>query len=680
MLLSPPNEPEREGDGAIPAGHTAPVVRVLVDAARETARHYRKSFAAALLAGALIPLLLLTDTGEAWERRSQDLRFLLRGPRPTNARIVIVAVDGKSVQAWSNAPMASWTHQLGDVITNSRKAGATVAGLDILPTISMDEYLKNLGVGVTPDAHLATAIQKASDELEEGFVVLAQQRAQGGYTAGPAAFLASLPELEENIAFADLPPSPDGVVREALRSIVPPGADPVAEREWSFAALIARRLDPAAQASTASPPVMRVPPGGFFDTFWINYTGTEFPTISAVDLAEGTLTPEEVAKLKGSAVLIGATLPDLGDRHLGPAGVVYSGVKLHAQALATLLDNRPLRRSPRAAEALLTLALGLLGAFLAAALPFGRAGLTAGALSVFAIGLSILGFVRADLLLPLVGPVLAVTAPWAAFHLARSMEEARRRREVEGTFGRMVSTEIRDYLLATPTHLRLGGARREVTCLFLDIRGSTPYAQDRDPVAVMEELNDFFAAIVPVVDRHQGHLYRYTGDGFLAVFGAPRPLIDHAGAATAAAVELVQQVRKNNEKRVQNGLEEWRVGCAVHSGPVAFGLLGMDERAEVNVIGDTVNLCAKLEGLNKLNDRSDVIVSGTASAASAAAAASALSPWNAPSGSILLETRDLCVGDRTAPTRIHFLHILPVPGAPVSQPVGLPSELLETRS
>src|SRR5260370_10798712 len=118
------------------------------------------------------------------------------------------------------------------------------------------------------------------------------------------------------------------------------------------------------------------------------------------------------------------------------------------------------------------------------------------------------------------------------------------------------------HLLGHPGHLRMGGVEGEASVLFLDIRGYTTASQGRSPAAVMDELNAFFAATVPVVEQREGLVLQYTGDGLLAVFGGPRPLADHAQAAVDAAIGMVRVSRRLSAARAATGGKSLRVAGA----------------------------------------------------------------------------------------------------------------------
>jgi class 3 adenylate cyclase len=138
----------------------------------------------------------------------------------------------------------------------------------------------------------------------------------------------------------------------------------------------------------------------------------------------------------------------------------------------------------------------------------------------------------------------------------------------------------------------LEGEEVEVTVLFLDIRGFTAFAELASAREVVGELNRFYELIVPVLMRHGGHANKFVGDGVLAVFGAPEPLPYHADWGVAAALEIADVVRDAYEG-------ELRIGVGVNSGTVVSGTLGGGGRLEFTVIGDTVNIAARVEEVTR---------------------------------------------------------------------------------
>jgi adenylate cyclase len=132
----------------------------------------------------------------------------------------------------------------------------------------------------------------------------------------------------------------------------------------------------------------------------------------------------------------------------------------------------------------------------------------------------------------------------------------------------------------------------EVTLMFVDVRSFTTFAERLAPIEVVAALNRLFERIVPLVHRHGGHVDKYAGDGFLAVFGAPRRYADHADRALTAALEIADAVRAEFGTALS-------VGIGLNSGPVVAGNVGGAGRLEFSVIGDAVNIAARVESATR---------------------------------------------------------------------------------
>ena len=194
------------------------------------------------------------------------------------------------------------------------------------------------------------------------------------------------------------------------------------------------------------------------------------------------------------------------------------------------------------------------------------------------------------------------------------------RDRVTNLFGQHVSPSVVERLLATqaepPSELRT------VCVLFLDIRGFTAMTRQRSASETVELLNAFFAEMIDVVDRHHGIINKFLGDGFLALFGAP--LADPAAAKNAlgAARAMIETVEAWNKERPSQAL---RVGIGIHMGEAVTGVVGSPRRKEYTVIGDTVNLAARLEQLTK-ETGAQLLVSNSVHSAVAADGAVDLGP------------------------------------------------------
>lgn len=236
---------------------------------------------------------------------------------------------------------------------------------------------------------------------------------------------------------------------------------------------------------------------------------------------------------------------------------------------------------------------------------FTGAASAAGYLTVAGLGLDLSG-TSAD---PLLTPVLHVTR--AAIMLVagvvaglvarrlrrtfrRAVEEGAARERVTNLFGQHVSPAVVDRLLERPAEL--AGELREICVMFLDIRNFTAQARQRRPPEVVEFLNGVFAFMIEAVDRHGGFVNKFLGDGFMAVFGAPLDDAEAAHHAVAAARDILGEIEA---RRLAEGPWPLRVGMGLHLGPAVVGTVGSPRRKEFTAIGDTVNMAARLEQLNK---------------------------------------------------------------------------------
>jgi class 3 adenylate cyclase len=173
--------------------------------------------------------------------------------------------------------------------------------------------------------------------------------------------------------------------------------------------------------------------------------------------------------------------------------------------------------------------------------------------------------------------------------------ELKKREAMRELFGKYLSKQVAERILADDAESGLAGVRREITVLFADVRGFTSYSERHAPEQVTKSLNEYFEVMVDVIAAHEGVLDKYIGDGLMVVFGAPMAQADHARRAVLTAIEMQAALRNLNRRRSERGDDPINIGIGVNTGPAISGNLGSIKRMEFTVIGDTVNLAARLE-------------------------------------------------------------------------------------
>jgi adenylate cyclase len=275
-----------------------------------------------------------------------------------------------------------------------------------------------------------------------------------------------------------------------------------------------------------------------------------------------------------------------------------AGIEVHANVIHTLLSGQGIHRTtPRAVWGLIALAVLLTAplfwrAPVWAVLPGGLL------LAALWIGACHWAFARGDWQLPLVPVVFALALNGAGLSLARLRAEGQQKRYVQDVFGRYVSPQVLEVMLADPAAVELGGRRREVTVLFSDIRGFTEMSEKMEPEQVTGFLNLYLGEMVKIIHAHGGSIDKYIGDGIMAVWNWHIKQPDHALRAVRAAIAMQEAVASTSPQWREGG-GAIRVGIGVHTGPAILGNIGSPRRMERTAIGDTVNVTSRLEALNK---------------------------------------------------------------------------------
>ena len=340
----------------------------------------------------------------------------------------------------------------------------------------------------------------------------------------------------------------------------------------------------------------------------LNYRGTrqQFQTITLTDVLEKKVPP---ALMRDRIVLIGATAESLKDLFYVPysssltAPTRMAGVTIHAnlisQILSATLDGRmpTLRTWNEPLEGLWILAWATAGAILSWRQRYlGKPGLRPwNTVSVLFAGSCLVAGSYVAFLqgwwLPVVPPFMALMGASIVItgYVARSAAEMRR------TFGRYLSDEVVASLLETPSGLTLGGERRKVTILISDLRGFSAISESLPPEQVVTILNLYLGMMSDTVNHYNGTINEFIGDGIFVMFGAPIYREDDSERAVACAIAMQAAMTEVNRQNQQLGLPAIEMGIGINTGEVVVGNIGSQRRAKYTVIGNHVNLAARIE-------------------------------------------------------------------------------------
>jgi adenylate cyclase len=300
----------------------------------------------------------------------------------------------------------------------------------------------------------------------------------------------------------------------------------------------------------------------------------------------------------GKLVFVGTTAAGAYDRYASPFDGGIAGVELHGTIADNIIRSQFMRRATPTVDCLYAAALGVTAGLAATLLPVS----VAVVVTLMTVGglLTWLTWVVGQ------GSWIAASTPASAAGLAlfggvawRYFVEDREKRHVRRLFGRYVSNDVIDQLMADPSLVRLGGQKREMTVLFSDIRGFTAASERATPEAVVSQLNEYFGAMVEVLFRHHGTLDKFVGDMVMGLFGAPLPDDRHADHAVSAALDMTATLDRLNEVWRRDGRPVLNIGIGINSGEMIAGNIGSEAIMSYTVIGDAVNLGSRLESLNK---------------------------------------------------------------------------------
>jgi adenylate cyclase len=328
--------------------------------------------------------------------------------------------------------------------------------------------------------------------------------------------------------------------------------------------------------------------------------GGAFTYVSAADVIAGKV-PKAV--LADHIILVGTTAPGLVDLRATPVNNEYPGVEVHANLIKSILDGS-FKLRPDYADAIEGIQVGVLGVVLALALAV-LSPLPAMLLALAAAG-AVFGFnywayAHMDWVLKMALALLLI-ATLFVFNLAWGyLFEFRKSRALVSRFGEYVAPELVAEMAADPEKYNMDGESRELTVMFVDVRGFTTISEGLTPKDLREYINLYLTAMSEDIrDAYRGTLDKYIGDAVMAFWGAPVAFPDHASRGVATALLMQASAHKLNDDFIARGWPELKIGIGLNTGLMHVGDMGSQIRRAYTVMGDAVNLGSRLEGITKV--------------------------------------------------------------------------------
>lgn len=594
-----------------------------------------------IVATAAALLLWVLGALELFEARTWDARVRAIAPfREPDSRVVLILLDQASLD-WARDAMGltwPWPREVYSYIVDFvAGADARALAFDVL-------YLEPSGYGVFDDQSFALAISRMGSFVGSTFLGMETGDAvqwpesvpRPPLRLGPAEpesgglqqYLRAsfpIPEVAETssvLANVQLQPDADGVYRRVRpvalfdRQAVPSlglATWLVGEGVGSLSQSHGARLgsDAAAevipgsrvlQIGTHQLPVDR---SGAVILNFKNEDGRHHDFSAAAILQsqiqllsgeEPLVDPEE---LQNSYVLFGFSAPGLFDLRTTPIASVVPGVDVHATLLENMLSGDFMRPLRSWMAVLLTVIL-VMGAALTATVVSG----TVRTASTYLLWLpaptavAVAGY-AAGFWVPLMVPTVGVVLALAGAGVANYTTEGKQKRYIKNAFQQYLSPAVIEELIQDPKRLRLGGERRELSIFFSDLQGFTSLSEGLSPEELTALLNEYLSAMTDIIHEEGGTVDKYEGDAIIAFWNAPLAQDDHALRAVRAALHCQRTLARLRPAFAERVGKELHMRIGLNSGPAVVGNMGSRTRFDYTMLGDAVNLAARLEGINK---------------------------------------------------------------------------------
>jgi len=305
------------------------------------------------------------------------------------------------------------------------------------------------------------------------------------------------------------------------------------------------------------------------------------------------------AQFRNKIVVIGYTAQGLFDLRATPLAAASAGLFIHANAIDNLVNGQFNREANPILFGLIVLAIAAIvgGVLHQTASQWPAATIAIGGVALWVIA----GYLalKYGLIVHTVAAATSIVLTYVTVTVVKFTAEQRHTAELRATFGRYVSPQILEHILAHPESVQLGGERRDLTVLFSDIRGFTTISEASEPEAVVDMLNEYLTRMVEILLEHGGTLDKFIGDAVMGFWNAPATDPDHPRHAVECAIAMIEETARIRSKWEANGKPALRIGIGINTGDAVVGNIGAEKVFGYTVIGDAVNLASRLEGKNK---------------------------------------------------------------------------------
>jgi len=335
----------------------------------------------------------------------------------------------------------------------------------------------------------------------------------------------------------------------------------------------------------------------------VNYLGPRgtIPSISISDLLDKTISRETIAAVKNKIVLIGATAIALEDLRSTPFDPALPGVEIHATIIDNILSDRFLTQPSwkPAVDFLYLLLIGIALTFIYSRIQPMLSFLVWSVSTCALFYLSHWMFLNKGFWLTDIYPFLENTGIATTIMLGRYIQEEKQKQFIKKIFGQYLSPRVVKELINNPSRLKLGGEQKELTALFTDLEGFATFSEQLAPTELVDLLNTYLSEMTDILLQYEGTLDRYDGDAIKAFFGAPVYFDDHARRACWVCIDMQNKLKELRMKFKEEGKPELLMRVGLNTGSMVIGNMGSNARMMYGMNGDSVNLCARLEGANK---------------------------------------------------------------------------------